>query len=723
MALRRADRFETCDNLVVNRFRGAEKRAGTEHIAGEGSTEELNVTSPTNNKHVYWYERDDNEQFVFIIDPDATADNRLEVFDVSDGTKQTVNWTNGAGGEDPRTYINSGSTNPTVRYRLTSIVDFTYLVNRTIQTGFSGSAQTYTDAATSGNIRDDGNPNHHNSWGDFPRPPSAAQVSANEKFFAIDADFGHPSGWWEAISAAQEPQYQRATAEGANSEIDIDKWPIEIEYTGSTFEVGFPTWIDRYVGDSIFNPGPGIATNTKKIKDVTFFQNRIWTVGDEFVDSSQAGDVLNMWKEDIVLTTDADPINVTLYGNTADVIDYAVPFSTGLVMITKAGQIYELRADGAFTPSSVSLVPAVKAKPERRTHPAKLGPGLYFGVSRNQFTLVYEYIFNEAASSNVARSTMQHCEEYVPKKIERIAVSEENNMIFCLSNGDTNAIYVGTFDWEGQEKIQESWTRYVLDTDNVILGLHVFGNQLYILIRRNSLIWLEKMDIDQPDNSSNGDGTLPFAVRMDRQMSLQGSYDATTNVTTWTLPMADSSIDTVVLGKGWDTATQDRAGKTVGNLSRPTTTTITTPGNFATNDEGPNALAFVGRSFDATLPFSEIMARAEQGQPPLYGKVQLADVSIRVADTGYVRLEVTPSGDRLPNTPKTEYLYSAIGLTDLGSDWSFPEDGEFSGKIMASAEDTTISLINDTAYPSKIVGAEFRGRFLPNKRNVTRFNS
>jgi len=60
---------EAADNVVISLSRGVEKRAGS-NLVGTAS---LAVTNPTNSKHIGWIDRDEDERFVFLIDPTVTT--------------------------------------------------------------------------------------------------------------------------------------------------------------------------------------------------------------------------------------------------------------------------------------------------------------------------------------------------------------------------------------------------------------------------------------------------------------------------------------------------------------------------------------------------------------------------------------------------------------------------------------------------------------------------
>jgi hypothetical protein len=742
----------SADNVTMRTLHGLEKRPGTRLILAADNIDAggwLNVTGPTNPKFVHWIDRDNDEKFVVLIDPNNADLAKVEIFTIVDrspaeepGDKMTVTQT-ATGGNDPTDYISVGMgpfPNPERRFRSITVADTTLILNRDRQFDLTGTAIDYRDAATN-LIRDRTNDNNVGSWNDLPHPPTgtaAAGVTTSDFIFHTrDDDLGWPSGWYRASSTTLPPWYTRIRTEPANSLIDFTVAPIRLDFDGSDFDLSFPDWAPRFSGDSTTNPGPQLAQGPSaphRIRDLAFFQNRLFLAGYEFIDSSQSGDVFNMWIDSSVTLTDADPINVSLQSDTVTVVDFIVPFDGGIVVFTQGSRQFELRSQGALTPATVSILPTTSYAAVGYVAPAKLGNQLYFMAEQNNAMIVYEYQFHDQAASNVATNITAEVEDYIPARMRVFRTASQSDMLLALTDGDPKALYVNQSRWDGNQKIQNAWFRWSFDCDR-ILDMWAYDSTLVILLRRNNVLWLETLDLDNPGNDDDGTtptnpgngftgtGNMGFVLRMDSKRSVQGVYNAVSNETTWTLPFEDDTYDTVVLGQSFD-ADYEEGGEFFSQRAKGTVlggvtvvasggnTVLTAPGKWDTNLNGDNAPCWVGRSFEKRVRLNEQMVRDPQSGTAVPGFVQLLKGFLRLAHTGYIRVEITPKGR---STLTKEFIRPLVGQAILDEGFNPDETVSFGYEVLASSHDSIIELVNDTPYPSQVVEAGFRARFIPER--------
>lgn len=748
-------------NTSMRRIRGLEKRAGTRLIKAPTADYSLDVTTPTNGKFFHWIDRDEDEKFLVIVDPLNTGLDRIEIFTLvqrgngsggagheAPGEKMTVDSTT-SGGDDPLDYLALGSQSARHRFRALTVADTTLIANRDVNVALTGSAITYEKADTS-EIRDTSNSNNVASWNNLPQPPGgtvAAGVTTSDYiFYTRDDDLGWPAGWYRASSSTQPPWYERIRTEPENSEIDHTSWPVRLNFDGADFELAFPEWNPRYSGDSFTNPGPQLASGPSaphRIRDMCYFQGRLWLGGYEFIDSSQTGDVFNFWNNSYVGITDADPVNVSLQSDAVTTIDWIIPFDGGIVALTRGSRQFEIKAQGAMSPSTVAIIPTTAYSTVNYCPPAKLGNQLYFLTEQNGAMQVYEYIFQEDRSANVAYLASEGIEGYIPSRVWTCKTSNQNDMLFLLVNIQNRSIYVNQMEWAGGKNSQRAWMRW--DHADVIMDCQVMGSLLYLVIRRNNKLYLETIDIDLPSDDDDGltptevngyagSGDMGFALRLDSRASYQGVYNSGTNTTTWTVPYKDPNLDTVVLGQMWDCDfefptgsfhKQRRKGKiltstanggTVTFDSSGSDTVITVPGNFATNGNGDDAPVWIGASYEMRGRLNEQFVRGEDGSA-MAGLVQFKYLMLRLAETGNIKVEVTPQGR---DTLTHEYVKDLVGQASLGEGLDFLDYDEWGMVVMGSAYNTRIEIVNDSPYPSRVVGGEFRATFVPSRKDPTR---
>lgn len=758
--------LKAATNTMMRRMRGLENRGGTTLVKTDQANYRLNVTNPTNAKFYHWIDRDDDEKFLVVLDPANAGNARLEAFTIvkrGTGAGTVTNEKAGqimpltvtnhpTGGQNPLAYISvAGTTVASQRFRALTVTDTTLIANRDIAVGFTGAAITYKNAALA-DIRVVTNANNKASWNSLPQPPTgtvgAGTTTSDFIFNTRDDDLGWPCGWYRASSTTQPPWYTRIRTEGANSSIDWTKWPIRVSFDGTNFVAAFPDWNDRYSGDTFTNPGPQLASGPSaphKIQDMCYFQSRLWFGGYEFIDSSQTGDVFNLWLNSSVGVTDADTVNVSLQSDAVTTIDFTIPFDGGIVALTRGQRQFEIRSQGAMTPSTVSILPTTSYATVNYCAPSKLGNQLYFCGEQNGAMLIYEYKFQVDRGSNTASVATVDVEGYIPSQATVIRTSPTNDMLFVLTNGEPKSIFVCQMKYEENGAIsQRAWMKWTF-TDPV-QDCQVFGSTLYIIFKRNSLLYLETINIDLPNDDDDsltpttvsgysGSGDMGYSIRLDSRGSYQGVYNAGTNVTTWTIPYEDAGLNTVVLGQMWDCnyefpvgtlRTQRRKGKVLTLISAGGVltvvagagiTTITAPGNYATNGFGSNAPCWIGRSFTMTATLNEQFVKQDGAEMPEVGLVQFKRLTLRLVETGNVQVRVTPAGR---DAIEHEYIGQLVGQMILGAGLDFTDYDEFNMVVLGSAYNTQIDIFNDSPYPCRVISGEFRATFVPARKDPTR---
>lgn len=749
-------------NTMMRRHRGLEKRPGTALIKAPTTNFNLDITNPQQSKFYHWIDRSEFEKFLIVVDPLNTGVARVECFTLvtrgngngtagneAMGQKMTLSSTL-SGSDDPLDYVASaGTTVARHRFRALTVTDTTLLANRDVTTGVTGSSINYRKADTS-LIRKVGTSNNKASWNDFPQPAlgvaPAGLTTSDYIFYARDNDLGWPAGWYRASSTTTPPWYERIRTEPAGSEIDHTKFPVQIKFNGSAFVLSFPNWAPRCSGDSLTNPGPQMVTGPSgphKIRDMCFFQSRLWFGTYEFIDSSQSGDVFNLWNNSYVALTDADAINISLQSDAVTTVDWIVPFDGGIVALTRGARQFEIRSQGAMTPSTVSILPTTAYYTVDYCAPVKLGNQLYFMGERNGSVIIYEYLFQADRSSNVATDITSNVEGYIPTRVWTMQESSLNDMLFLLTTSEVQNLYVNQMKWENGQNSQRAWM--VWDRDQTVHACRVMGQKLFLLVQRSGgRLYLETMNIDLPTDDDSGEvpttvngytgsGSMGFDLCLDAKSTYQGTYDAGTDTTTWTIPFEDNTIDRVVLGQRWDCNYEFPSGtfneqRWKGRVLKPVSeggiltvtasggsTTITAPGNWAQNGNGDNARVWIGCNYEMRVTLNEQFVRDDTGV--VSGLVQLRHLMLRVVDTADLKVEITPQGR---DTLTFQYTNGQVGLTPPGSGLDFPEYEEFNLPCLGRAYDTEIEIVNDSVFPSRVVGGEFRATFVPARKDPTR---
>ena len=753
-SLRLPFEFEDMENVVLEPVRGAQKRPGTQFIAGEGTRSELTVEDPTNTLHISWINRAEGERFVVVMDPDAAdQDKVIQVFGL-DGAEHAVEGDgDGDGSSNPlgnaenvdlRAYLDSGTGDLRRRLRALTVEDATFILNRTVEAGLKGGAITYRLVDTT-KVRRRASDQNQAAWSDFDHPPTsvetpiqdlsgAGDITSDAIWYARDDDVGQPQGFYWAEFAEQPPWYTRVRTEGANSIVDEDTFPIRMDFDPDAtppFVVSKVDWVDRLAGDSTRNPGPSFIGNA--ISDLIFHQDRLFFLSGGGVVSSRAGDIFNMWVDSPILKNDADPIDQRVYGNRTGIIDFGFSFADALVILTRAARQVELRANGPLAPGTSFLADTTKVAGVEYARPTSLASQMYFLGQRDFANIVYQYAYDTSAFSNDAIEITERVQGYIPAEASVIVASEAHQQLFVLTDAETNAIYVGNPGMEVElssapnRHVLVPWYKWTFDNGNEILSIEVFDDFLYMMIRRDSRIYLERIPLGIPqqdtDDASGPIQTMGYNIPIDRKTAATGFYLTATDETQFVLDFEDSTIDELIFGPSWDQDSGDVQQRMAGVRFTGDGLTVTVgtnqtilviAGKWDVNLLGDAAIAYAGRGFTKRITLSEQFFRDRDGSI-IQGNLQLMTAVIRHRDTGYYALEVTPPGR---SKLTKEFVPSFVGTTDFDGD-ILDAFGEFQPRVMTRSRGSLIEIVNDKPVPSSIVDMEFQAEFVPYAKSPT----
>lgn len=731
------ERMDNCDGQTT---RGMDKRPGTNHVAGEGSLEELDVVDPGNVMHTFWINRSETERFVGFIDPAATLDtNVIQMFNITTGARVAVLAEDSTGSEVALddadadvtamlAYLTAGSNTPRQRYRTISIEDATFLLNRQVVTALEGAAITYTNGLTPTEVRDQTNDQNVIAWSDFDHPPTATgtyptravlvaggTINSAAIWYANEDDVGLPQGFYFATSSTQPPWYERLPSEGALGYVKRDTMPMRLDWDGSRFLLRLVDWTPRIAGDSTTNPGPSFIG--KPIDDIAFHQDRLWFGSGERIVSSRAGDLFNLWIDSVALLTDADPIDTGIQGRYISNVRILESFRESLIGICDGARQMELRANGPITPLSFQIYDSGNVFTANYVEPAIRGSSLLIGGERDYSMIVWEYDYDPQQINNVARDITERIHGYIPAEAHWFEASQSHDQFFMLTLEDPDTVFVNKAVFSGSERVLNSWYRWIYPGVDEIVSCQHFDDWLYMVMERDGLWFLERQALGQPAQDTEGAQTMTYSLRMDRKVKVQGVYDSVANETSFTLPWDITGEDYhIVCGPTFDTATVKAAGTEINLKSDSGSPTVAVvEGDWENNADGTDAPVYIGLRYVGDLDLSEIMVRDQNGLT-VSGNTHLMRMKVRHRDSGGYSVLITPEGRA---TDTITFVPPSVGSTPLDA-LQLDDFGEFQCKVMCHARNATITLRNDTPFPTAWVDLEIDAEFIPQSYSPVR---
>jgi hypothetical protein len=446
------------------------------------------------------------------------------------------------------------------------------------------------------------------------------------------------------------------------------------------------TWNDRLVGDETTAKTPEFVGST--ITDVFFHATRLGLLSGEWLFLSRTGDFFNYWPKTVRQALDDGPISVSTGQITG--LHAAVPWNSALLVFSGRNQ-YQVTSNGALTPTSAKADEATTFDSSPLSHPVASGPNVYFSSTRTPFSVVREYFISDDGVSNDAVNITGHVPEYIPAGVFQMAASSNEDVLMVLTTGQRDSIYLYKYYWSGRDKLQSSWSTFQF-LGATILGIHFFGENISMVLLREGDVYLEEL----PIQVYSVDSGLPYLVRLDRKCSVTGVYNGTTNKTTFTLPYEEAVATqlAVVLGSAF----VGRAGAPILIGERPTVTTLTLNGDITA---GP---VFIGKLYESKYTFSPFYIRAEDEAKSaiLTGKLTIQELVVTYDLSGDFRFEVDIEGRDTYVQRKTGYL----GSGDYKIGEVFLDSGIAHCGVQALNTDVTVSLINDSPFPSRWLNGE-----------------
>lgn len=484
---------------------------------------------------------------------------------------------------------------------------------------------------------------------------------------------------------------------GITYEIDAASMPHQLVRNGDgTFTFQRATWLDREVGDELTNAEPSFVG--RKINDVFFHRNRLGVVAGENTIYSASGDPFRFWRKTATTLLDDDPVDVANSHIKASTIYNAVPFKASLLLFSDASQ-FELGAEATLTPKTATIVPTTEYNADRDVKPVGVAASVFFPASQGVNAQVREYYYSGDQQQNDAYDTTAHCPRYVPSGIFKMTASTYDDVLCVVSSSDPAALYVYKWFGNAQQRVQSAWTRW--EIGGTILGVEFIGSDLYIAVERDEELWLEYVPMAQDFVDSGAS----FVTYLDRRVSDEDlaapSYNASADTTTFTMPYSTGStcIATVRAAEDYDDLV---VGTALFVMSR-STNTITVSGDHTSTP------LWFGFPYESSAEFSRLYRKSSDGESKVTvadGRLQLRYMTLMLGNTGYIRIEVTPSGRRM----YTKEFSGAVLGTSLAVVGNVPiYTGRVKAPILSRSDQVSIRIVNDTHLPMSVLSMEWEG--------------
>lgn len=474
----------------------------------------------------------------------------------------------------------------------------------------------------------------------------------------------------------------------ANAIFNAATMPVQLQRTSinpCSFRLSLIDWTPNFTGTAAVSPTPRIFLGNERIEDLTLFRGRFWILSDDTLYGSQANDLFNLFVTDASNVTDADPVEVFVPSDRVAVGQFVVNFRKSLVVFTKGGEQFEMNNPDVLTPSTAALQPATSYI-SSTVEPVVLGAQLYFAAAEAEYGQIFEYLFDDLRVTNTAFEITSHVPRLLPRDIKRIAASSNNLTLAILGRNDTKYFVYRMF-WSGSDKVQSAWSQWDTDENSRIVDIGIIDNDIYSFIENDNGVYVLERHAITVEAVISG---MPSTIHMDRQQVLTGVFNAGEDRTEFDIGFLDDSVDTIVLGPGFGGA----AGTNF-PTERLDSSTIAAPSDISADT------CFVGTGFEYRLDMSQPFLTDEQGNPLLDGELQLFALVTNHKETAIYDVEIVSPG----RVKRTHVLQTIVDVPTLLT-------GTLTSQIQGNSKITTVSITNNSPYPSTVSSAEWIADFI-----------
>ena len=454
------------------------------------------------------------------------------------------------------------------------------------------------------------------------------------------------------------------------------------------FSVATISWTDKLVGDLDTMPVPGVIG--EKVQDILWYKDRFGILTTNGILLSRTSDYWNFWGTTGQEQLDNDPID--LAANTSDVVSlrYAVPFADSLLLFGLKQQFSLTSANGPLSPISAILDPTTDIQLYESVRPSKAGPNVYFAGPNRGYCQVREYFVEPDTLLNDAADVTAHVSRYVDDNPRALISDVNGDTLYLLGPEGSSTVWVYQYYWQGQEKPQSAWGKWIFDDE--VVGLTIFESALFVILKSGSEVRIEKLS-ENPDHLTS----TPFVFHLDR-LSHPTSLVQNGDWIEVTMPyVVDGTEELIETTSGLKVEATEYLSSYVLRFPYDSSWSLTAADYYA------------GKPYDFTFGLSEWLPQ-EGERRATDGAIQCLHIEAMYEDTGYLKFTGTA-----PHRGTTIQEFSP-NVADLTLDSAVVSDGTKRFQVNLPSRKATLEISSDKHYPVRITSIGRYGDFRSRQR-------
>lgn len=532
---------------------------------------------------------------------------------------------------------------------------------------------------------------------------SAAYKGFGKVYLTRNSYLTFPNGFYRATRYTKNPYFERLRTENPKSVIDHRRMPIIIyKDTDGVWRVKHMPVMPRRTGNDVNNPGPKALERKEKIQSIAIWKNRLWMATDNTILASRTNSFFDFWVNDITNIVETDPIDIQASVGAYNKLSHIIPFQNILFVLSSGSVQFEVRGgsnDVGMSPFNVELRPTSFYTTSKLEEPMKMGNNVFFFNAGKLFMYLSGSALSDEFSTSMDIST--HCKDYLPQNIGAMNSSSATNSLFAVDEDNKRYIYIFTFRTNGKEIIQNAFHRWILSTQDSVVGIKSYEKDMYIISKRLMANGSYKLAVYFVSLE-----TVPVTTPMLDWLTLipTSSMVYLNGVTTITLPYYDPAASGVVLSSGWGNRAYEYYTATTNTINPGGNTELTLSGNYT------NFSVWVGRPYEMNVELSQQVYRGSQDASTVYeGVLNLKRITTRHLNTGKYDIVVDRRG-RL-DSAVSFYPTDINSILTLVGNLKIDSVGEHFAKLLSYSEACKIYIKSNYPTPCNISNIEILGNF------------
>ena len=296
--------------------------------------------------------------------------------------------------------------------------------------------------------------------------------------------------------------------------------PVRLTINGTTIKFDNSMFEARTSGNDDSNPYPYFVENG--ITGLGAYQARLMILSGAYVHFSASNKSYRTMRSTTTQLRDDDPIEISIGTLTSANFKWATPSNRDMLLVSDTHQAVVSSGNQAMTPKNVYMVQFATQSVDTTVSPVLLDRNvLYTGRSFDDTMNVGEFRQSEFnAGIYVPNNLTDHLPSYLKGKPLVFIGSPTINLALLLAD-DRRTVYVYEFIWQGNERVMQSWHKWVFPFDVVDMYfnkdvLEIFFHNEHYLMRCNMI----PRQFDPKGTKPCGDVLAPFSGVLSQFLSV-----------------------------------------------------------------------------------------------------------------------------------------------------------------------------------------------------------